>query len=386
MKHIAPNIQYIGVNDDNLLRFEGQFPLTSGISYNSYFIDDDKIAIVDAVDRRRTTQWLDLLEGALGSRQPDYIIVHHVEPDHSGSIKAVLDRYPGLKIVATQKAIDMTKAFFEDLDLTDRAIAVADNDTLSLGKTALRFLTAPMVHWPEVMVTFDETDGILFTADAFGSFAQSGSTEAWPGEARRYYSNIVGKYGPSVQSLLKKIGTKEIRTIAPLHGPVLTDNLDAYLSLYDRWSRYEPEADGVFIAYASIYGATAEAARLLASRLRQRNVETVLCDITRHDVSYALAETFRLSKIALCSVTYDAGLLPAMHAFIHHIAAKGLRNRKVGLIENGSWAPVAGKIMTDMLSQMKDMTIVGPKVTIRSSVHRSDLQSIDALAAALAEA
>lgn len=385
MKHIAPNIQYIGVNDDNLSRFEGQFPLTSGISYNSYLIEDDKIAIVDAVDRRRTDEWLALLDGALGSRQPDYLIVHHVEPDHSGSIKAVLDKYPAVKMVATRKAIDMTRAFFEDLDLTDRTIAVADKDTLPLGRTTLRFMTAPMVHWPEVMVTYDETDGILFTADAFGSFAQSGSTEAWPGEARRYYSNIVGKYGASVQALLKKLADMEIKVIAPLHGPVLDKDISSCIALYDRWSRYEPETDGVLVAYASIYGSTAEAARLLAADLRKRNVEVVLFDLTRHDVSYGLAETFRLSKLALCSVTYDAGLLPAMHHFIHHIAAKGVKGRTVGLIENGSWAPVAGKIMTDMLDKMKDMTIVGPTVTIRSSVHKSDLPQIDALAGALAE-
>ncbi|MBD5347506.1 MAG: MBL fold metallo-hydrolase [Bacteroides sp.] len=387
MKSISPAITFIGVDDDNLDLFEAQYPLATGISYNSYLIADEKTAIVDAVDARRTDEWLALLSAALGQRNPEYLIVQHMEPDHSGSIRALMAAYPDIKIVATKKAIDMLGDFFEDLDFSDRTIPVTDNDTLQLGRTKLSFLTAPMVHWPEVMFTFDETDGVLFTADAFGSFAVSTATDAWPSEARRYYANIVGKYGVSVQTVLKKMAGKDIKVIAPLHGPVLTGHLDRYIALYDKWSRYEAEDKGTLVAYVSIYGGTAEAARMLAVRLRENSGEdVVMIDLSRRDISYGVAEAFRLDKLVLCSVTYDGGLFPAMHNFIHHLSVKGLRNRRVGLIQNGSWAPVAARIMTEMLSKMKDMTIVEPVVTLHSRMHNDNIPVLTDLAESIGKA
>lgn len=385
MQAVAPRVKFIGVDDDNLLLFEGQYPLTKGISYNSYFIDDEQIAIVDAVDIRRCDAWLARLADALDGRKPHYLIVQHMEPDHSGSIRAMLERYPDTKVVATSKAMTMLDNFFEGLVAADRRMVVSDGDTLQLGNTMLRFITAPMVHWPEVMVTLDETDGVLFSADAFGSFAMSEAAEAWTDEARRYYCNIVGKYGPNVQSLFKKLCGQSFGTIAPLHGPVLGGDITHYCSLYDKWSRYEPECEGTLVAYASIYGGTAEAAVRLAMELEKCNSgEVVLMDLCRHDVSYAVAEAFRLSRLALCSVTYDASMFPAMYEFLHHLEMKNFRNRPFGIIENGSWAPVAGKLMCEALGRMRGMTQAGPVVTIRSRMHQADHAGITALACALA--
>jgi len=387
MQAIAPNVKFIGAEDDNLDLFEGQYPLTQGISYNSYLIDDEQIAVMDAVDIRRCSDWLTRLADALGGRTPAYLIVQHMEPDHSGSIRAMLERYPEAKVVATAKAMAMLDNFFDGIDLAERRVTVADGDTLSLGRTTLRFITAPMVHWPEVMVTLDETDGILFSADAFGSFAMSEADEAWTDEARRYYCNIVGKYGANVQALMKKLTGLKFSTIASLHGPLLDGDLARYRALYDIWSRYEPECRGTLVAYASIYGGTAEAARRLAMELEKRDAgEVVLMDLCRHDVSYAVAEAFRLSRLALCSVTYDASLFPAMHNFLHHLEMKSFRNRPFALIENGSWAPVAGKLMCDTLGRMKGMTQVAPVLTIRSRMHPADICGISALADALAKA
>lgn len=387
MQAIAPNIKFIGAEDDNLDLFEGQYPLTQGISYNSYLIDDEQIAVMDAVDIRRCSDWLTRLADALGGRTPAYLIVQHMEPDHSGSIRAMLERYPEAKVVATAKAMAMLDNFFDGIDLAERRVTVADGDTLSLGRTTLRFITAPMVHWPEVMVTLDETDGVLFSADAFGSFAMSEADEAWTDEARRYYCNIVGKYGANVQALMKKLTGLKFSTIASLHGPLLDGDLARYWTLYDKWSRYEPECRGTLVAYASIYGGTADAARRLAMELEKRDAgEVVLMDLCRHDVSYAVAEAFRLSRLALCSVTYDASLFPAMHNFLHHLEMKSFRNRPFALIENGSWAPVAGKLMCDTLGRMKGMTQVAPVLTIRSRMHPADLCGISALADALAKA
>lgn len=387
MYSLTDRIKYIGAEDDNLDLFEGQYPIPEGISYNSYLIVDDKIAIIDSVDIRRCTDWLSSLEDALADsgRQPDYMIVQHVEPDHSGSVRAIIERYPDITIVCTAKAQTMLSNFFEDVKFEDRVTTVADNDTLSLGHTTLRFLTAPMVHWPEVMMTFDETDGVLFSADAFGSFAMSGSTEAWDNEARRYYTNIVGRFGTSVQAIMKKLAGRNFSMIAPLHGPVLSDNLAHYWKLYNRWNRYEPECRGVLVAYASVYGGTAEAARRLASMLKTEGAgEVVLLDLCRHDVSYAVAEAFRLSHMALCSITYDGLLFPAMHDFLYHIECKKLCGRTVGLVENGSWAPVAARLMRDSLTRMKDMTVLEPAVTIRGRLHNDDSASLRQLAAALA--
>ena len=386
MHTITPHIKYIGTQDDNLDLFEGQYPVTHGISYNSYLIDDNDTAIVDSVDIRRCTDWLAAIEDGLGSIgcTPRYLIVQHVEPDHSGSIKAFIERYPATTLVCTTKAATMLANFFEDTDCACRVKIVGDNDTLTLGRTTLRFLTAPMVHWPEVMMTLDETDGVLFSADAFGSFTTSGATDAWDCEARRYYTNIVGRFGASVQCIMKKLTGRKFAIIAPLHGPVLTDNLAHYWNLYDRWSRYEPECRGVLVAYASVYGGTAEAARRLASMLDNEGAgEIVQLDLCRHDVSYAVAEAFRLSHMALCSITYDGALFPSMHDFLYHLECKKLCGRTVGLIENGSWAPVAARIMSDKLSHMKDMTVVEPTVTIHGRLHHSNITQLRELASAL---
>lgn len=387
MVKILGNVSYVGVDDDNIDLFEGQYPLTKGISYNSYLIEDEMVAVVDAVDVRRREEWLSLLGEALGERRPAYLIVQHVEPDHSGSVAALMARYPSMKVVATAKAVELLGNFFEDTDFSGRVVTVADGDSLSLGRTELKFLTAPMVHWPEVMMTFDVTDGVLFSADAFGTFATPDAPEPWDGEARRYYANIVGKYGNSVRMIMKKLTGQPFSVVAPLHGPVLRENLAHYWQLYEKWSAYEPETRGVLVAYASIYGGTAAAARRLADMLRAdgKAGEVVLMDLCRHDVSYAVAESFRLSHMALCSVTYDAHMFPAMHTFLHHLQMKGMKGRRVGLVENGSWAPIAGKLMADMLATMKDMKVVGETVTLRSRLHKADIPALQALASALTE-
>lgn len=386
MLSVAPNVKFVGVEDDNLDLFEGQYPIPQGISYNSYLVDDQRLAVIDAVDSRRCSDWLARLEGALAGRRPDYLVVQHVEPDHSGSVAALMARYPGMQVVATAKALEMLGNFFDGVDFAARSIAVKEGDTLPLGRATLRFIMAPMVHWPEVMMTLDEADRVLFSADAFGTFAMSGATDGWDAEARRYYCNIVGKYGPAVQAVMKKLTGQPFSVVAPLHGPVLADNLAHYWKLYDRWSRYEPETRGVLVAYASVYGGTAEAARRLAAMLDEQGAgEVVLMDLCRHDVSQAVAEAFRLSGLALCSVTYDAGLFPAMHDFLYHLECKNFRNRPVALVENGSWSPIAGKLMADILARMKGMDVVAPPVTIRSRLHTADLDALSSLAASLAQ-
>lgn len=384
MNSITSQIQFIGADDDNIGIFEGQYPIPGGISYNSYFIEDEHIAVVDSVDVRRCGDWLASLKHRLGTsgRSPEYLIVQHMEPDHSGSVMALMESYPDVKIVCTQMAAGMLSNYFESVDFTDRLYIVKDGDTLSLGRITLRFITAPMVHWPEVMVTLDETDGVLFSADAFGTFAMSsGSTgDAWDAEARRYYTNIVGRFGANVQSLMKKIGGLKFGVVAPLHGPVLKENLAHYWQLYDKWSRYEPETRGVLVVYASIYGGTAEAARRIASELRSEDAgEVVLMDLCRHDVSYAVAEAFRLSHMVLCSVTYDCSLFPAMYEFLHHIECKKLSGRRVALVENGSWSPMAAKLMAESLSRMKDMEIIEPVLTVRSRLHQADIPQLQEL-------
>ena len=386
MQPITPDIKFVGAEDDNLDLFEGQYPIPGGISYNSYFVADDRVAVIDAVDVRRCGDWLASVASATcaAGGDPAYLIVQHVEPDHSGSVRAFVDRYPDATVVCTAKAAVMLANFFEDVDFTSRCHIVADGDSLCLGSHTLRFVTAPMVHWPEVMMTLDETDGVLFSADAFGSFAMSGSADAWDTEARRYYTNIVGRFGPSVQAVMKKLAERSFGIVAPLHGPVLTGNLAHYWQLYDKWSRYEPETRGVLVAYASIYGGTAEVARRMAAALDARGAgEVVLLDLCRHDVSYAVAEAFRLSHMVLCSITYDGGLFPAMHSFLHHIESKHLCGRRVGLVENGSWAPQAARLMADALSRMKGMTIVAPVLSIHSRLHCADLPVLGALADAL---
>lgn len=388
MRPISTDIFFIGTEDDNLDLFEAQYPLVSGISYNSYFIADEKSAVIDAVDYRRISDWaanIDQIVSQTG-KTPDYLVVHHMEPDHSAGISYLIDKYPNIKILLTRQASVMLANFFEDIDFSDYLQIVSDGDIIDLGKHQLKFITAPMVHWPEVMMTFETTSGILFTADAFGSFKMSSSTDAWPAEARRYYSNIVGRFGKNVQMILKKISSLPIKSIASLHGPVITENLPYHIGLYDKWSRYEPETKGVLVAYASIYGGTADAARRLASFLEDAGAgEVVLLDLCRHDVSYAVSEAWRLSAMVLCSVTYDADAFPAMHNFLHHIRQKNLCGRKVGIIENGSWAPSAGKKMKEMLAEMKDMEIIEPVITLRSRLHKADIPALKQLAEAIAK-
>lgn len=381
------SIKYIGADDDNLDLFEAQYPVPHGISYNSYLIDDEHIAIVDAVDARRRSDWLANIRYQVEKlgRTPEYVIVQHAEPDHTGSLAALIAEYPAIKVVCTAKAAGMLEMFYEEVDWKGRTHPVGDNETLSLGRTLLRFITAPMVHWPEVMMTLDETDHVLFSADAFGTFAQWGDTGTWEDEARRYYTNIVGRYGPSVQFVMKKLRSCTFHTILPLHGPAITSNLSRHWRLYDTWSQYQPETDGTLVAYASIYGGTAEAARFVAAAMRPYGeVETF--DLCRHDVSYAVAQAFRLSRMVLACSTYDSGLFPAMSSFLHHIADKHLGDRTVALIQNGAWAPVAAKLMAAELAKMRNMTVVEPILTLRGRLHKADLPTIQTLAATLGAA
>lgn len=377
-------IKYAGIDDLSLDKFENQYPLYHGMSYNSYVILDDKIAITDTVDVRCTEQWLSRLDEILGVRQPDYLVVHHMEPDHSANIARVMEKYPSMRLVAGAKAISMLSMYFENAAFLGRTIAVADGDTLSLGSHSLRFLCAPMVHWPEVMVSYEATEQVLFSADAFGKFGAVAYDDDWTPEARRYYANIVGKYGPQVRKALARLSGLHIKTIAPLHGPVLSGDLSQYLNLYGKWSAYIPETDGVLVAYASIYGGTREAALRFADMLREQGAnEVVSFDLCSGDMSEAVAQVFRLDKLVVAAPTYDAGIFPVMHDFLYHLQIKNCGNRRVAIIENGSWAPVAGKQMKDMLSALSSIDIVEPIVTIRGRLHTSDLPALCSLASSL---
>ena len=381
---ITKNIRYIGVDDTTLDLFEGQYIIPNGISYNSYLILDEKVAIMDTVDARKGKEWWQNLEAALEGRTPDYLVVQHMEPDHASLVAEVAQRYPNLQVVATQKAIQMVPLFFEGADFLERCIAVKEGDTLALGTHTLRFFLAPMVHWPEVMVSLEESEGILFAADAFGKFGALCHEEDWACEARRYYFNICGKYGVQVQALLKKLAGANIQTICPLHGPILTENLGYYIGLYDTWSKYEPETEGVFIAYASIHGGTAKAAHKLAEILREKGAPKVsIADLSRDDMAEAVEDAFRMSKLIVCASSYDAGLFPPMHEFLHKLLIKNYQNRRVGILENGSWAPTAGKVMRNMLLEMKNLDIVSPMVTIRARMKAEDLPAMEELADAI---
>ena len=381
---ITKNIRYIGVDDTTLDLFEGQYIIPNGISYNSYLILDEKVAIMDTVDARKGKEWWENLETALEGRTPDYLVVQHMEPDHASLVAEVAQRYPNLQVVATQKAIQMLPLFFEGADFLERCIVVKEGDTLALGTHTLRFFLAPMVHWPEVMVSLEESEGILFAADAFGKFGALCHEEDWACEARRYYFNICGKYGMQVQALLKKLAGANITTICPLHGPILTENLGYYIGLYDTWSKYEPETDGVFIAYASIHGGTAKAAHKLAEILRKKGAPKVsIADLSRDDMAEAVEDAFRMSKLIVCASSYDAGLFPPMHEFLHKLLIKNYQNRRVGILENGSWAPTAGKVMRNMLLEMKNLDIVSPMVTIRARMKTEDLPAMEELADAI---
>ena len=382
--NVTEKIKYIGVDDTTIDLFESQYIVPNGISYNSYLIMDEKIAIMDTADKRKSEEWFTNLEEGLEGRTPDYLIVQHMEPDHAGNIASLLAKYPNLQVAASAKAIQMMPQFFEDTCFEGRTIAVKEGDTLSLGTHTLQFFMAPMVHWPEVMVTYDSTDKVLFTADGFGKFGALAHEEEWACEARRYYFNICGKYGPQVQALLKKAATLDIACICPLHGPILKEDLGYYIGLYDTWSKYEVETEGVFIAYASIHGGTRKAAEKMAEILREKGAPKVsIADLSRDDMAEAVEDAFRMSKLIVAAASYDADVFPPMHDFLHHLKLKAYQKRRVGIIENGSWAPCAGRIMKGMLESMKDIEIVEPMVTIRSAMKQGDIPVLEALADAM---
>ena len=382
--NVTEKIRYIGVDDTTIDLFESQYIVPNGISYNSYLIMDEKIAIMDTADKRKGEEWFANLEEGLQGRIPNYLIVQHMEPDHAGNIASLLSKYPELQVVASAKAIQMMPQFFEDTCFEGKTIAVKEGDTLNLGEHTLQFFMAPMVHWPEVMVTYDQTDKVLFSADGFGKFGALAHEEDWACEARRYYFNICGKYGAQVQALLKKAATLDIACICPLHGPILKENLGYYIGLYDTWSKYEVETEGVFIAYASIHGGTKKAAEKMAEILREKGVPKVsIADLSRDDMAEAVEDAFRMGKLIVAAASYDADVFPPMHDFLHHLKLKAYQKRRVGIIENGSWAPCAGRVMKGMLEGMKEIEIVEPMVTIRSAMKQSDIPAMEALADAM---
>ena len=388
---ITPSVKFIGTDDLDLDLFEGQYVVPEGMSYNSYVILDEKVAVLDTVDGRKGEAWKANLAEALGNRTPDYLIVHHMEPDHSALIAWMLEQYPSVKLVATAAALKMLPQFFEGIALEGRTQAVKEGDTLCLGSHTLKFFMAPMVHWPEVMVSYDSAEKLLFSADAFGRFGAmskiafwGSDDDDWACEARRYYFNICGKYGIQVQNLLKKIASCDIAMICPLHGPILNENLDYHLGLYQTWSSYGVETEGIFVAYASIHGGTAAAAERFAEMLREKGCPKVaVADICRDDLAECVEDAFRYGKMVLAASSYDAGLYTPMHDFLYRLQAKGYQKRTVGLIENGSWAPSAGRVMKEMLGTMKEITLIEPLVTIRSRMHAADLPKLEALADAM---
>lgn len=383
--NISDKIKYIGVDDTTLDLFESQYAVPDGVSYNSYVILDDKTAIMDTVDKRGMKDWENNLLNALDGRNADYVIIQHMEPDHAGSLARLIELFPEITVVGNAKTFVMINQFFENINIKN-SLTVKEGDTLNLGSHTLTFVMAPMVHWPEVMVTYESSEKVLFSADGFGKFGALSLTENadWACEARRYYFNIVGKYGAPVQTLLKKASALDIKTICPLHGPVLSDNLGYYLDLYNTWSSYQPESKGVFIAYASIHGNTAYAAEQFAEMLRNKGVDNVvITDLSRCDIAEAVEDAFRYDRMVLAAASYDACVFPIMQDFLHHLQAKAFQNRTVGLIENGSWAPTAAKTMRNILETMKNITIVEPVVTIKSVLKETDIPALDQLADAL---
>ncbi|MBO5358204.1 MAG: FprA family A-type flavoprotein [Clostridia bacterium] len=377
--NITADIKYIGVNDREIDLFEGQYLVPNGMAYNSYLIMDEKIAVIDTVEKRFTNEWLEKLDCQLLGKSPDYLIVQHMEPDHSGSIRAFCEKYPETIVVANTKAFNMVKNFF-GTDLADRQMSVGENDTLNLGKHTLTFITAPMVHWPEVIMTYDSTDKVLFSADAFGKFGAFDSEEEWIDEARRYYIGIVGKYGVQVNAVLKKAAGLDIQKICALHGPVLSENLGYYLSLYSKWASYEAEEEGVLIAYTSIYGNTKEAALLLADKLTENGVKNEIYDLARCDIFEAVAKAFKYDKLVLATTTYNTDIFPFMRTFIEYLTARNFQNRRVAFIENGSWGPMATKVMKGMLENSKSLTLCENNVTILSGVNDATKAAITTLA------
>ena len=381
MNNITKDIIYIGVNDHQIDLFEGQYDVPNGMAYNSYVILDQKIAVFDTVDANFTDQWLANLSEALGGRKPDYLIVQHMEPDHSANLKKFIEVYPDTVIVGNAKTFTFIANFFEGLNLGDKKLVVKDGDTLSLGSHELKFVFAPMVHWPEVMMTYDTTERVFFSADAFGKFGALDVEEDWACEARRYYFGIVGKYGAQVQALLKKVGALDIQTICPLHGPVLTENLPYYLGLYNTWSGYGVESEGVFIAYTSVYGNTKKAAEMLAEKLTALGCPKVaIADLAREDMAESVEDAFRYGKLVLATTTYNADIFPFMKHFILDLTERNYQNRTIGIIENGSWAPTAAKVIKGMFEKSKNITWLDTTVTITSAVKSANIQQIDALA------
>ena len=381
---ITNDIRYIGVNDHAVDLFEGQYPVPNGIAYNSYVILDEKIAVMDTVDQNFTQPWLENLSAALEGREPDYLIVQHMEPDHAANVDKFLELYPEAVVVASAKAFAMMKGFF-GTDYADRRLIVGEGDTLSLGKHVLTFVTAPMVHWPEVIVTYDSYDKVLFSADGFGKFGALDVEEPWEDEARRYYIGIVGKYGAQVQALLKKAAALDIAMICPLHGPVLTENLGHYLNLYDIWSGYRPESEGVVIAYTSVYGNTRDAALLLEQELKAQGQRVVVHDLARCDMSEAVADAFRFDRLVLATTSYNGDVFPFMKTYLHALTERSFRNRTVGLIENGSWAPVAAKVMKSILAESRDLRFAEPTVRIHAALNDESRAQIAALAKELSK-
>ena len=375
---ITKDIRYIGVNDHQVDLFEGQYDVPNGMAYNSYVILDEKIAVMDTVDANFGEEWLGNLAAVLEGRKPDYLVVQHMEPDHSANIDVFLKAYPEATVVASAKAFTMMKQFF-GTDYADRRVVVGEGDTLSLGKHILTFVTAPMVHWPEVIVTYDSYDKVLFSADGFGKFGALDVEEDWACEARRYYIGIVGKYGAQVQALLKKAAGLDIAIICPLHGPVLTENLGYYINLYDIWSSYKIEKEGVVVAYTSIYGNTKKAAELVAQKLEAKGIKVALNDLARCDIHEAVEDAFKYSKLVLATSTYNGDIFPFMKEYIHHLTERNYQNRTVGLIENGSWAPQAAKVMKKMLEGSKNLTFTDTTVKIFSAMNEKNLEEIDAL-------
>ena len=383
IKEVTKDITYVGCDDKTLDLFESQYIIPNGIAYNAYVIMDENIALIDTVDKRKTDEWLENVEKVLDGKTPKYLVVNHMEPDHSGSVEACIKKYPEITLVGNKKTFLFLKQF-TGLDLEATSKIVAEGDTLELGTHTLSFVMAPMVHWPEVMVTYDSTDKVLFSADAFGKFGALDTDEDWACEARRYYFNIVGKYGVPVQGLLKKASKLDIQVICPTHGPVLTENLGYYLDLYNTWSTYQAETDGVFVAYCSIHGNTTEAVGKLEEILKSKtDKEVVVTDLSRCDIAEAVEDAFRYDRMVLAAASYDAGVFPIMQDFLHHLQAKAFQNRTVGLIENGSWAPTAAKTMRNILETMKNITIVEPVVTIKSVLKETDIPALDQLADAL---
>ena len=383
--YISESIKYIGANDKTLDLFEGQYIIPNGVSYNSYIIIDEKIAVMDTIDARATEQWLENLDNALQGRQPDYLVMSHMEPDHASNIQLFAEKYPQAILVGNAKTFTVMKQFF-DFDVTGRALTVKEGDTLNLGEHTLTFIMAPMVHWPEVMVAYDSKDKVLFSADGFGKFGALDTEEDWACEARRYYINIVGKYGAQVQALLKKASALDIKTICPLHGPILNENLEYYIEKYDIWSSYRPEDKGIFIAYASMHGNTAKAAHQLKALLEEKSdVKVAMADLAREDMAEAIEDAFRYDRLVVASPTYDVALFPVVEDFLYHLKLKNYQSRRVGIIENGTWAPMAAKKMIEHFESMKNITLCENRVSIKSTINATNQEQLNSLADELLE-